>query len=336
MSQIARSTDLKIGHIPKMGDVGDMIRLPCERVLSRATVAAYVSRVPGCGPVVVEVHPGTRGYGDRCFTCPRVDVLTFLAGRGTRRVLSVVCAQQVRSVTVRVLRMLLAAIWMYEPGLVRLIQRMVPPEPLSVTTVGKSTFNHCARLKDVWIPDSATSIEEGAFYSCSSLTSIDIPDSVTSIGAQAFESCVGLTSMVIPDSVEHIGNLAFRGCRRLTVLSIGTSVSSLNLGAFGGCTALVSVVIPGSVTHIGDSAFQGCSAVTSVKIPNSVSSIGDHAFAQCAALVSVAIPDSVSSIGISAFEDCAALEFVELSPTVDVDATAFNGCSPRLVIIRRE
>ena len=64
--------------------------------------------------------------------------------------------------------------------------------PNSVTSIGKSAFSYCSRLKSITIPNSVTSIGYGAFSYCSSLTSITIPNSVASIEYGAFCSCSNL------------------------------------------------------------------------------------------------------------------------------------------------
>lgn len=86
-----------------------------------------------------------------------------------------------------------------------------------VTSIGKSAFVGCEKLKGVTIPKSVTSIGEDAFGQCRSLTEIAIPSSITSIGKRAFYNCESLAKIIIPRSVTSIGDLAFGRCESLTI-----------------------------------------------------------------------------------------------------------------------
>jgi hypothetical protein len=75
------------------------------------------------------------------------------------------------------------------------------------------SFEWCANLTGVILPNSVTSIGQDAFYHCTSLTGVTIPAGVTSIGQNAFASCSSLASVTftsgsdIPDG--GFGNNAF-------------------------------------------------------------------------------------------------------------------------------
>jgi hypothetical protein len=221
----------------------------------------------------------------------------------------------------------------------------VSPSPDSVTEIGQHTFKGCTGLTSVTIPDSVTKIGQHAFEGCTGLTSVTIPDSVTKIDFDVFDGCTGLTSVTIPDSVTTIGNFAFQGCSGLTSVTIPDSVTEIGEHAFEGCTGLTSVTIPDSVTHLGgfggcpltsvtipDSVtylggFDGCTGLTSVTIPDSVTKIGCSAFKGCSGLTSVTIPDSVTKIYSGAFSGCTGLTSVTIPDSVDVDPSAFKGCT---------
>lgn len=64
-----------------------------------------------------------------------------------------------------------------------------------MTSIGDFTFDRCASLKNIEIPDSVTSIGGYAFRWCTSLMNIKIPDSVTSFGQYAFYECKNLKSV---------------------------------------------------------------------------------------------------------------------------------------------
>ena len=200
--------------------------------------------------------------------------------------------------------------------------------PDSVTSIGKSAFEHCFRLTSVTIPDSVTTIGDYTFKGCSSLTSVTIPDSVTTIVYRAFWGCSSLTRVTIPDSVTSIGYDAFRGCSSLTSITIPDSVTSIGKYAFVDCSSLTSVTIPDSVIEIGYEAFSGCSSLTNVTIGNSVTSIGGRAFSSCSSLTSVSIPGSVASIGEAAFLGCSSLLGVTIPDSAtEIGWSAFSWCS---------
>jgi hypothetical protein len=127
--------------------------------------------------------------------------------------------------------------------------------PASVTFIGSSAFQECARLtainihKDntvysseegVWydkaktsiivypvmksgtsfiIPATVKKIESGAFYK-SKLESVTIPNSVQEIGVNAFWLSSQLTSLTLPKSVQLIDEYAFHECTGLTDVTV--------------------------------------------------------------------------------------------------------------------
>ena len=178
----------------------------------------------------------------------------------------------------------------------------------SVTSIGGRTFERCADLTMVTIPNSVTSLGYRAFFACLGLTSIEIPNSVTTIGNEAFSSCISLKSVLFAE---------------------GSKLTSIKYGTFVYCRNLESVIIPNSVTSIGNAAFSSCDSLKSVTIPNSVTSIGRGAFSVCNSLTSVTIPASVTSIDNVAFLACRNLEsvqFAEGSKLVSIGNGAFENC----------
>ena len=126
------------------------------------------------------------------------------------------------------------------------------------------SFEGCASLEEVVLPDSLSSIGYGAFDACDSLMSVTIGDGVTTVGDYMFFDCGSLTSITIGDGVTFIGNSAFHSCSSLTSIVIPDSVTSIGEGAFYMCESLTSIVIPDSVTSIGEGAFAGCESLETV------------------------------------------------------------------------
>jgi hypothetical protein len=243
------SCDLSRRGPPSPTPVMDPVRvvLPCQRVLTASTVTQAVGAVQGKGPVEVEIHYCTRGYGAKCF-----------ADVGDRVVL--VRVQHVRAAGWQTLRLLIVALGMYEHNLTRTIRRLVPDEPVE-TEVALHAFISCRFLTSTYIPARVTAIHSHAFFGCTALTAISIPDSVTVICTYAFYFCCSLTSIAIPESVTTIENYAFDACHVLSSLSI-----------------------PDSVTSIGDYAFRGCRNLGSVELPHAAV-LGYHAFHDCGDLI---------------------------------------------------
>ena len=180
------------------------------------------------------------------------------------------------------------------------IQSVTIPE--SVTSIGKSAFEHCSKLDSLTINGVATSmIGAYAFNGCTSLTSLSLVGSFQTIGDYAFAYC-GMTSLTIDATITSIGEFAFSSCS-LTSLSLTGNVQKIGDYAFAYCTSLTSLSLTGNVQKIGDHAFYSCSSLNTVTFPKSPTSIGSHAFDSCTSLNSIEIPGTVTEIGDYAFID---------------------------------
>lgn len=180
------------------------------------------------------------------------------------------------------------------------IQSVTIPE--SVTSIGKSAFEHCSKLDSLTINGVATSmIGAYAFNGCTSLTSLSLVGSFQTIGDYAFAYC-GMTSLTINANITSIGEFAFSSCS-LTSLSLTGNVQKIGDYAFAYCTSLTSLSLTGDIQKIGDHAFYSCSSLNTVTFPKSPTSIGSHAFDSCTSLNSIEIPGTVTEIGDYAFID---------------------------------
>ena len=92
-------------------------------------------------------------------------------------------------------------------------------------------ISFCNQIQSVTIPESVTSIGKSAFEHCSKLDSLTIKGVATSIGAYAFASCTSLTSLSLVGSFQTIGDSAFVNCG-MTSLTIDATITSIEKYAF--------------------------------------------------------------------------------------------------------
>lgn len=206
------------------------------------------------------------------------------------------------------------------------IQSVTIPE--SVTSIGKSAFEHCSKLDSLTIKGVATSIGAYAFASCTSLTSLSLVGSFQTIGDYAFANCTSLTSLSLTGNVQKIGDHAFDSCSSLNTVTFPKSPTSIGSYAFDSCTSLNSIEIPGTVTEIGDCAFYHCSGLTSVKIDEGVQSTGADMFNDCGQLTTVTFPESLTTIADGSFASCSNLNHVKIPARVTcIGDSAFSNCT---------
>ena len=164
--------------------------------------------------------------------------------------------------------------------------------PKSVKNIGKETFMHCPRLKEVILPPSLTEISDYMFAE-SGLQTINIPENVKAIGNYAFASS-SLKSITIPSSVKTIGQSAFSGCRWMNEATMSNNVESIGEAAFSICPSLKTIHLSSKLKEIGSKAFYECSGLEEITIPASVVSIGDGAFSNCHGLKSIKVQEGNS------------------------------------------
>lgn len=146
--------------------------------------------------------------------------------------------------------------------------------PHSVTSIGKSAFDHNSALTEITVDEDNTAYcsENGILYSKDMATlacypagkeetAFAVPDCVTTIGDRAFYSS-GLSSITIPSSVVSIGDHAFGFCDNLATIIIPDGVVSISDYAFFYCDNLATIIIPDSVLHIAANAFNDCDHLT--------------------------------------------------------------------------
>ena len=189
---------------------------------------------------------------------------------------------------------------------------------------GYILLSFCNQIQSVTIPESVTSIGKSAFEHCSNLDSLTINGVATSmIGAYAFASCTSLTSLSLVGSFQTIGDCAFASCG-MTSLTIDATITSIEKYAFSS-SSLISLSLTGNVQKIGDYAFANCTSLTSLSLTGNVQKIGDHAFDSCSSLYTVTLPKSLTFIGSYAFDSCTSLDSIEIPGKVtEIGDCAFH------------
>ena len=121
------------------------------------------------------------------------------------------------------------------------------------------------------LPETLTFIGDSAFEACAKLDGVKFPEHLNAIGSYAFQNCTSLSRAILPDDLQHFGKAVFAGCTSLTEVSIPHDISRIAVNTFDGCTALQTVHLPAGTDLIADSAFNGCTALQRVEYGGTVS-----------------------------------------------------------------
>ncbi len=236
------------------------------------------------------------------------------------------------------------------------LERIGFPENEKFVEIKSHTFNGCARLSEVEIPDSVTEIEVYAFEECTELSSVKLPKRLEKLGGMAFGDCDKITRIEIPKSLKEcswtvnykgpfgecegikevrfeegtteIASSLFGGCTGLEEIRIPDTVTVVESEAFRRCTNLKQVTFSANLTEIQNSAFSGCSKLENVQIPDGTKKIGYYVFQDCTSLTEASIPDSVMEIGDRTFSGCTSLEKVHIPNTQKtITSYMFHECN---------
>lgn len=89
------------------------------------------------------------------------------------------------------------------------------------TKRGIPSFDSCAKITAVYIPEGFTKIGMDALKGCSLIETINIPNSVTGItDGNNFTYCTGLREVNIGTGLKEFGAQVFMGCSNLTAVTI--------------------------------------------------------------------------------------------------------------------
>jgi len=103
--------------------------------------------------------------------------------------------------------------------------------PAEVTFIDNFVFNMCTGLKKVQFvsPNTLTTLGRSAFQHCGSFKRIKLPDTLKVIEKSTFGGCTKLSKIILPDDLKHIGHTAF-GKSALTTVTFPISATRLTNG----------------------------------------------------------------------------------------------------------
>ncbi len=207
-----------------------------------------------------------------------------------------------------------------------------------VTRINGSSFKNCAKLKEIFIPNSVDLIGEYAFLGCTEMISTIIGDGTKDIYQNAFRDCASLETVIIGNNTENIGNSAFSGCLSLTKIVIGNHVKQIKDNAFQDCSSLLQIDIPASVTTINNYVFYGCNNLATVLIANRESELklgsnGSNPLFSSCPLDSVYIGGNITyntskNAGYSPFYRNTSLRTIHITDKeTEISENEFYGCT---------
>lgn len=184
--------------------------------------------------------------------------------------------------------------------------------PESLRMIGKSSFENCDSLTELYIPDSVLDIDESAFCDCDSLVKVRMSPNVKLIPKSAFESCDSLTTFEWNSDVKLIGEYAFEEDAKLVNFDFA-GVEKIYPNSFTGSG--VNLVMLGEnkkeeateLEVVEVSSFENCANLETLSIGGNVTTIKSEAFANCGKLETAVISPTVTNIAVDAFDGCDSL-----------------------------
>ena len=240
--------------------------------------------------------------------------------------------------------------------------------PISVVTIGKSSFYSSEYLSEIVLPNSVTEVGSSAFNGCSNLTDVTLSEQMSLINDYTFTFCTSLKRLYIPKGISTISSTAFNYCSSLLFFEVNESnpklcsddgvvyskdkktlvrcpialyssnfklqdgVEMIGDFAFMGCTNIEKFTLPMSVSTIGQHAFES-SSLSNIQLSENVQFAGYQAFSSCDSLKTVVIPSSLKEIAQSLFIFDDALSFVKIHADVEkIGGSAFRFCDNLSII----
>lgn len=137
----------------------------------------------------------------------------------------------------------------------------------NLSVIGENSFNRCAKLISLSVPEGVQVIKDSAFSNCYQLTNVYIASTVTSITPNAFENCNSLTYIQV----------AYGNQNYTSENGVLYNASKSTLLRCPPANEMLTYSIPDTVTTIGEGAFVNCK-IKQINIGSKVSHIADGAF----------------------------------------------------------
>ena len=146
------------------------------------------------------------------------------------------------------------------------------------TIVQRYAFNYCKNITEFVFEEgfSGENLYNGCFQHCEKLKRVYIPGSFKEMSSSYFSDCVSLTDITLCEGVEAV--CGFAECTALEKIILPQSVKCIKSAAFDSCDKLKTVKIQSKLSTIGDYAFYNCPSLKSIKIPYGVDKVEKRAF----------------------------------------------------------
>lgn len=141
--------------------------------------------------------------------------------------------------------------------------------PAGLTKIPDGMCQKQQLLKEITIPSGVTSIGRSAFRECYKLKTVKFgkDSALKSIGDFAFADCTALSKFAFPEGLEEIGSQAFYGCKKLDKLVMPSTLRKIGYFAFGECTGLKKITLGAGVEEIDPDAFEFGSKKLTITAP---------------------------------------------------------------------
>ena len=211
--------------------------------------------------------------------------------------------------------------------------------PSNCQEIGKCSFANCSNLSSVNVEAGRIGIQ--AFQHCDKLKTVYIGDAVTYIGSWAFGSnSIEIESLTFGSCILTIDMDAFSNVKKVIVKDIKSWCSStfesnpimLSKNTFSDeNTEIENLIIPEGVTTVPRRAFSGSLSLKSVSFPNSLSCIEGASFYNCSYLENVIFPNQLNDIEGYAFCNTG-LKTIKITSVNAIENAAFSNCASLLAV----
>jgi hypothetical protein len=215
--------------------------------------------------------------------------------------------------------------------------------PITVKTIGDSSFGNNTIIEELTIPASVSSIEQYFLIGCvnidivnynaknatnvsnihTNISQINIGSTVEHIPSVFLGANANINDITIPSGVRTIGTGALSGALAVKNVYLNANLDNATTAIFSGTNTIENVYFGKDVYKIPNDAFKGCSKIGEVDSVN-VNAIGTDAFQNCTLLNDLVIKEGFSSIASGAFTGCTGLGKVTFYTTAVNIAGAFD------------